>query len=639
MAGNYPIHDILKKYWGYDTFRPMQEEIILSVLSGIDTLAILPTGGGKSICFQVPALVLDGICIVISPLIALMKDQADQLKSRGISAVVIHSGMHQKEIDIVLDNCIYGGVKFLYVSPERLLTEIFLERAKRMNINLLAIDETHCISEWGYDFRPAYLQIKDFREQIKPQRNIALTASAIDEVKKDIVSHLDYSNPKLFVKSFRRENLSYSCLNENDKEKKLFEILNNVKGSSVVYVRNRRRTKDLADLLRKEGIQADFYHAGLSHIERSRKQDQWIQGKIRVIVSTNAFGMGIDKPDVRTVIHMDLTNSLEAYYQEAGRGGRDGKKAYAVILYDQKDIEKLKENLDNSFPGFHLIRHVYQSIVNHLHIIPSEGVGFAIDFDLNQFVKKYELDSTKVYAALKILEKEGILQFNEAFFSPSKLFIPLDNKRLYEFQVANANFDIFIKTILRMYGGELFSHFITINESQIAEKLDITLEDVLFRLKKLNGLNVFEYAPQKESPQITLMYSGPVQQLPISEKNIRSKHEREIIRTNSVIDYVENLTICRSVNLCMYFGEMDAEECGICDICLEKKRKTESILKSIECKNAVIELFKMKDQIDVNELPSLLKAYNKELVMNTIRELLDEEKLTYSSATNLVLKR
>ncbi|MBY0425625.1 MAG: RecQ family ATP-dependent DNA helicase, partial [Cytophagales bacterium] len=541
------------------------------------------------------------------------------------------------EIDITLDNCIYGGTKLLYVSPERLLTDIFLERSRKMKINLLAVDEAHCISEWGHDFRPAYLQIKEFKEHIKPTKNIALTASATDGVKKDIISHLDYTHPEVFIKSFKRVNLSYSCFQLGDKERKLEEILHNVPGSSIVYVRNRRKTKDVSDWLNKIRIPSDFYHAGLTFDERSAKQDRWIQNRTRVIVATNAFGMGIDKPDVRTVIHLDLTNSLEAYYQEAGRAGRDGKKSFAVVLYDQKDILSLEENLEENFPQFHFLRHVYQSLINHLQLLPSSSLGLSQDFDLALFVKKYGLDSKKTYAALKILEKEGILQFNESFHSPSQLFIPMDNKRLYEFQVANANFDTFIKTVLRMYGGELFSHFMPIQESQLAQRLSINANEAVIILQKLNKLGVFNYSQKKENEQITMLYTGSVAALPISEKNILQKKERELARTQSVIKYVSQAVSCRSVAICSYFGEVTAMECGVCDICLDKKRKANQLELADSCRKTILQLFEQNEIIGIHQLPLLASTFRKELILEIVRELLDQNVLKYSSLEELTL--
>ena len=397
---------ILKQYWGYDTFRPLQAEIIQSVLEGRDTLALLPTGGGKSLCFQVPTLMSEGICIVISPLIALMQDQVEQLKRRGISAVGIFSGMHKNQIDIALDNCIYGDIKFLYVSPERLQTKLFIERAKQMKINLLAIDEAHCISQWGYDFRPPYMKIAEFRALLPKVPMIALTATATEEVRADILNRLEMVNPQTFQQSFARANLSYSAFKEDDKERRLMKILQNVQGSGVVYVRNRRRTQEISDLLNKYNIQSTFYHAGLNAQERTKRQENWIKNRVRVIVATNAFGMGIDKPDVRTVVHLDLPDTLEAYYQEAGRAGRDGEKAYTVALYNQSDTENLEKNVLTSYPPLELVRRVYQSLGNLFQLAVGTGEFNSFDFDLLEFQNRFNLPPTDTYFALKILENQ-----------------------------------------------------------------------------------------------------------------------------------------------------------------------------------------------------------------------------------------
>ncbi|MEM1137932.1 MAG: ATP-dependent DNA helicase RecQ, partial [Bacteroidota bacterium] len=451
------LHKILYQYWKYTTFRSLQEEIIQAVLAGKDTLALLPTGGGKSICFQVPALAKEGVCIVISPLIALMKDQVYQLNTRGIEAKAIYAGMSQREIDITLDNAIYGNIKFLYVSPERLKTEIFITRAAKMNISLLAIDEAHCISQWGYDFRPPYLELMQFRELIPNVPCIALTATATEVVKNDIQDKLGFDqNAGFFQKSFARENLSYSVYYEEDKEKRMLEILSKVAGSAIVYVRSRKRTKHFADFLRARKISASFYHAGLSNEERARRQDDWINNRTRVIVATNAFGMGIDKPDVRIVIHLDLPDNLEAYYQEAGRAGRDERKAFAVLLYNHNDIKQLKENIEISHPSIDKLKKVYQAVANYLKIAVGSGYLESYDFDLDDFVNTFKLPYLETYHALKKLEEQDFIQFNESFYAPSRLTIALSHDKLYEFQVANKEADKLIKILLRVYGAEIY---------------------------------------------------------------------------------------------------------------------------------------------------------------------------------------
>ena len=445
--------DILKQYWGYESFRPLQEDIIQSVLQGRDTLALLPTGGGKSLCYQIPALCRDGICIVVSPLIALMKDQVQQLQDRNISAVAVYAGMHYRDIDRVFDNCAHGHYKLLYLSPERLTTELARERIKRMRVNLLAVDEAHCVSQWGYDFRPPYLQIPEIREWLPGVPVLALTATATQPVVTDIQEKLAFKNQQVFFQSFARDNLSFAVVQEDAKDQKLLEILRKIPGCAVVYVRNRRRTKEIAQLLRQNRIAADYYHAGLNMEERSAKQDAWIRNKTRVIVATNAFGMGIDKPDVRLVVHMDLPDSLEAYYQEAGRGGRDGKRAFAVLLYNQADKQMLERSLELSFPDMPLIRQVYQALGHYYQLAVGGGEGQSFDFDIVHFCESFRLDAAKVLPCLQLLEQAGWLSLSESVFTPSALMIKVSKESLYDFQLKHPRFDPLLKTILRTYQG------------------------------------------------------------------------------------------------------------------------------------------------------------------------------------------
>jgi len=575
------IYQILKQYWNYDQFRPLQEDIIEAVLEKKDVLALLPTGGGKSICFQIPALAVEGICIVISPLIALMKDQVEQLEKRGIMAKAIFSGMSYREIDIALDNCVYGKVKFLYISPERLKTEVFKERVKKMNVSLLAIDEAHCISQWGYDFRPSYLEIATFRESFPEVPCIALTATATKEVRADIQEKLQFGRGKsqVFQKSFARENLSYSCLYEEDKEKRLLKILQNVGGSAVVYVQSRKRTKSVAEFLVKNKISADFYHAGLSNEARSAKQESWIKSKTRVIVATNAFGMGIDKPDVRTVVHLGLTNSLEAYYQEAGRAGRDEKKAYGVLLYNQADIDELERRTAQIFPHVDVVRNTYQRLANYYKIAVGSGEMTNYDFEIEEFIKTFpkvndkSIDYLSVYYAIQELEKQGFIQLNEAVSKPSRIMFLVDSIKLYEFQIANANLDIFIKTVLRMYGGEIFTNYSNISESQLAKKLMIDLQSVANQLLFLQKSNIIDYSPQKDKPQLTFLtprYHAP--DLPFDFKKYQIRQEREKLKIGAVVHYVKHEKRCRTQLLLEYFDEFTDKTCGVCDNCLTNKK-------------------------------------------------------------------
>ncbi|HZX75422.1 MAG TPA: ATP-dependent DNA helicase RecQ, partial [Cyclobacteriaceae bacterium] len=463
--------EILKQYWGYDHFRPSQAEIIQAVLEKKDVLALLPTGGGKSVCFQVPALIMEGVCIVITPLIALMEDQVGQLKRRGVSAVAVHSGMSHSQIDITIDNCVYGKIKFLYLSPERLQTEMFTERVKKMTVSLVAVDEAHCISQWGYDFRPPYLKIAELRELIQDVPFIAVTASATKVVKEDIIQKLELLKPEIFQQSFARENLSFVVRKTEKKEKQLLTILKKVAGSSIVYVRSRKATQELAKMLNQAGVSAIFYHAGLTYKERSERQEEWIKNISRVIVATNAFGMGIDKPDVRTVAHMDLPENLEAYYQEAGRAGRDGKRSYAVVLFHEVDVLSLQSKVQQAQPTLEYLNKIYQSLANYFHLAVGSSQGESYDFDLDDFSKRFSFKSVTVYAALKKLEEAGLIQLNEGFYRPSRVHLLVDKKRLYEFQIANEKFDPLIKSLLRLYGATLFADFVNISENQISSSL------------------------------------------------------------------------------------------------------------------------------------------------------------------------
>ncbi|NBW03983.1 MAG: ATP-dependent DNA helicase RecQ, partial [Cytophagia bacterium] len=446
------IHDILKTYWGYSEFRPLQEDIIQSALNQKDCLAILPTGGGKSLCFQVPAMAMDGICIVITPLIALMQDQVDQLSQRGISAVAIYSGMSKRQIDILLDNCVYGQVKFLYLSPERLKTELLIERAKLMKISLLVVDEAHCISQWGYDFRPSYLEIQNFKTLFPTVPCMALTASATSAVKKDILANLQLKNPAVFQKSFSRANLSYSVLWEENKDLKLVQMIQKVGGSSIVYARNRRKTQEIAKILLDKGVKANFYHAGLTTEERTKRQKDWIENQVQCIVATNAFGMGIDKSDVRLVVHIDLPDSMEAYYQEAGRAGRDEKKAFGVILIEENDLIELKAQWQKSYPTADIIKRTYQSISNYLQIAEGSSELSTYDFDWQEMVSRYQLPSSETFYALKTLESEGLILISDAMQNPSKIKIIVNSTELYDFQIRNEKFESILKYLLRQFG-------------------------------------------------------------------------------------------------------------------------------------------------------------------------------------------
>ena len=625
-------HAILQQYWGYSAFRPLQEDIIDAVLAHHDTLALLPTGGGKSICFQVPALMREGVCIVVSPLIALMKDQVEQLKKRGVPAVAIYSGMSSREIDFYLDNCVYGNVKFLYVSPERLKTELFLERARRMNIGLLAIDEAHCISQWGYDFRPPYLQIADFRAEIPNVNVIALTATATGVVKQDIQNKLKFSNSRVFQKSFARSNLSYSALYEEDKDLRLFKSLEGVPGTAVVYVRSRKRTRLIATKLQAKGVSADFYHAGLTTEERSARQDAWIEGKTRVIVATNAFGMGIDKPDVRLVVHVDLPDTLEAYYQEAGRAGRDEKKAYAVVLYDQSDLDNLRKRIENSFPSAEFIRGVYQNIANYLKVAVGSSYLSSYNFDLTNFSTTYQLNPISVYHAIKRLAEEGLLQLNESFFQASTLHFRVEYQELYKFKIANAALDPIVSTLLRVHGGELYANFVKISESQLAQLLQTSVNDVIKKLKNLHEREIVTYQARKDRPQLVFMTPRhDAQQLPLTESRLKEKKRQYAEKVNAVIHYVTHPVRCRTQLLLAYFDENYPTECGACDHCLQRKKQKPvklSVTDEVNLRQQITGYLK-KNPTTPDVLFQKLTGQDEGLVLGVVKEMLDQGDLYY----------
>ncbi len=566
---------ILKQYWGHNTFRPLQLEIIQAVLQGKDCLALLPTGGGKSICFQVPAMAMEGICIVISPLIALMKDQVENLNARGIKAVAIYAGMGKREIDILLDNCIYGPVKFLYLSPERLLSDLVRTRISYMKVNLIAVDEAHCISQWGYDFRPPYQQIAAIREIHPEVPIIALTATATKFVREDIVEKLLMADPQIFVQSFARKNLSYVVYDLEDKYKKLLNIITQVKGSGLVYVRNRRETTEVALFLQRNQISADFYHAGIEKTERSTKQDLWKKNKIRVIVATNAFGMGIDKPDVRFVIHLDLPESLEAYYQEAGRAGRDGRRAYAVLLANESDREMLQIRYAESFPEVSEIRKIYHHLGSYFQLAYGAGEGIFFSFDLADFCKRYQLGVIRTMAAMKFLEHDGYLTLSENIYLPSRVLFLAGNEDVYRFQIENSGYDPLIKTMLRSYGG-MFDHYAQIQESELAKRLKISWNDVVRQLNNLQDQGLISYLKQSDQPQ--LQFTRPrvdQQHLDTDARyiNFRKKIQQEQIA--AVIAYNQTWT-CRTAQLLHYFDEPGAEHCGMCDVCLAEKRNQDT---------------------------------------------------------------
>ncbi len=619
------IYQALKKYWNFDSFRSLQEEIIQSVLDGKDTLALLPTGGGKSLCFQVPAMVKPGICIVVSPLIALMKDQVENLKARGIEAVSIVSGMGKREVDIMLDNCVYGKIKFLYVSPERLMSDLVRERIRYMNVNLFAIDEAHCISQWGYDFRPPYLQLAALRELHSDVPVLALTATATEFVIDDIQEKLGFRKKNVFRKSFERKNLSYIVATEENKFRKLIAIAKKVKGTGIVYVRNRRGTQEIAKMLNREGISSDFYHAGLATPLRADKQEAWKKGAIRVIVATNAFGMGIDKAEVRFVVHLDLPESLEAYYQEAGRAGRDEKKAFGVLLYNTSDKIALERKFSLSFPSPEEIKQVYHSLGNFFQLAYGAGEGLTLEFDIGNFCSRFKLDPIKTLNALKFLEHDEYIALSESVYLPSRVKINVGAEDLYRFQIEYSQYDSFIKIMLRSYGG-LFDQYSQIRESDLARRTNLSTVQVVKTLEKLEELELLSYLKQTDKPQINYI-KGRVDS---SHLFVDTKYiaQRKIImqqQVESVIEYAEAHK-CRSQLLLKYFNETQVEKCGVCDICIDEKRKAE---KSDVFERIAFEMLEVlaEKHLSLDELVTSVHAGNEKERIEGLRILLDAGKI------------
>ncbi len=620
------IHKILKEYWGHNAFRPLQEDIIESVISGHDTLALLPTGGGKSICFQVPAMALPGLCLVVSPLIALMKDQVENLNKKGIKASAIYSGMHKSEIDRILGNCLFGDTKFLYVSPERLKTDLFTFNLPRIKVGLIAIDEAHCISQWGYDFRPPYLEIAEIRQYFPNVSIIALTATATTKVVDDIQRKLKFKNQSVFQKSFSRSNLIYLVVKTENKLQRLLRIINRIKGSGIVYVRNRRKTQEIAKFLIENKISSDFYHAGLSMEDRDRKQSDWIRGIKQVIVATNAFGMGIDKPDVRFVVHMDIPDSIEAYFQEAGRGGRDEKKSWAIQLYDDLDIIELDKNFINSFPEIKIIRNVYNALCNYLQIPIGTGNERNFEFNISEFTKEYSLNTLIAYNSLKFLEKEGFLLLTDAINKPSRIIINCTNEELYRFQVENRKYEKFIKTLLRSYGG-LFSNFVKIDEKELAKRLNTEEKQIIASLYFLESIGVLSYDRKSDKPLLIFLEDRvDEKQIVISPENYQFLKDTAFERLEAVKHYVQSNTKCRSKLLLEYFGEQNSLRCGECDVCLNRNKISVSDFEF----DKVVEILKpvlRKQSLTIEEVVKAVDLFNEDKTIKIINWLIDNQKV------------
>jgi ATP-dependent DNA helicase RecQ len=648
------IHKILKQYWGYDNFRPLQEDIINAVLEGKDVLALMPTGGGKSLCYQVPAMAQDGLCLVISPLIALMKDQVENLRRKSITAFAIYSGMSRKEVIQTFKVATESNCKFLYVSPERLETNLFKEYLPGLGINLIAVDEAHCISQWGYDFRPPYLLIAALREELPGVPVLALTASATPDVQKDIIEKLMPPHPpqggfesskdeqlvngfSIFRQSFERPNLSYSNFRVDSKINKIIEIIRKVPGTSIVYCKSRRRTKEISELLQLQKISADFYHAGLVQEERSKKQEAWINNKTRVIVCTNAFGMGIDKPDVRTVIHADVPDCLENYYQEAGRAGRDGKTSYAVLLYDERDVNELKELAALRFPSLEDIRNTYQAVSNYLQIPTGAGEGQYYDFDIADLLKKFKLTSHITLYSLKALEQEGWLAFNEQVFLPSKVAFKIKKHSLYDFEKENPALELCIKTLLRSYEG-IFDQYAPISEKMMAGLMKKDVEEVKKQLLELHQSGVIEYEPQKDTPQLYLLRNRiKAEDIQINMVAYNDRKEQFQKRMKQMVSYVKEETACRSRIIGLYFGDAEINNCGICDNCL-KQKATALTKEEFEAIHLRIVNILQQQPLHTKLLLERLSSSKKEKIWKVLEFLQAENKIAVDVSGNVRLK-
>jgi ATP-dependent DNA helicase RecQ len=615
--------DALKQYWGYDAFRGIQEEVIGQVLSNKDLIALMPTGGGKSLCYQIPGLCFSGITIVITPLIALMKDQADDLNKRNIPAACIHAGMKKNEVERLLEEAGQRQIKFLFVSPERLQAPHFLQRMERMPVSLIAVDEAHCISQWGYDFRPAYLRIADIREWLPDVPVLALTATATSDVIEDIATRLKLRQAQIFRMGFARKNLHYMVLNEEDKWKRMLGVFQKIHGSGLVYLRNRRKTEDVARFLNESGISASFYHAGLEQEERAKRQQDWLSGRIRVMACTNAFGMGINKPDVRSVVHMTLPDCIENYFQEAGRGGRDGQTSYAVLLYEANDALELRRQLEESFPELPVIRQVYQALAHRFQIAAGLVTDKSYELDVAAFCETFKLNPLTVFHSIRLLEKEGYIAFTEESMLPARVHILVSYKDLYEVQVFGQGLDNFIKLLLRTYSG-LFDHHVRISEYELAGKLRLPLEKVEGMLKHLHARGIIEYLPRTSHPLITFLEQRvDAKNLRISPEHLRNRKEHYRNKMEQMIAFASGSHVCRSVWLLNYFGDKDSQNCGSCDVCIRRNK-----LKHPEdrIRQSVMQLIAHRNT-RIHELPALLPDELPDVLIEQTNRMVDNQLL------------
>lgn len=627
---------ILKQYWGYDAFRPLQDEIIRSIADGKDTLGLMPTGGGKSLTFQVPAMAMEGVCVVVTPLIALMKDQVENLKKRGINASAIYSGMSQSDILMTLENAVFEGIKFLYVSPERLATPIFMEKIKQAKVCLIAVDESHCISQWGYDFRPSYLRIADIRELLPNVPVLALTATATPEVVDDIQTQLCFKQKNLFQKSFDRSNLIYVVRTVENKEEHLLKILNSVAGTAVVYVRNRKKTKEIADFLNQNGIVAENFHAGLKNETKDAKQARWKNNETRVIVSTNAFGMGIDKAEVRTVIHMDLPESVEAYFQEAGRAGRDEQKAYAVLLYNNGDAVKMRKRVSDSFPGKEMVVKIYEALGNYWELGVGSGLDAVFAFDIADFCAKFKLPILITYNSLKILQQAGYIELTDEQDSSSRVFFTVGKVDLYQ-STHTPDQEKLIHILLRSYTG-LFTDLATINEETLGKRLEWSHDKIYNELVGLSKAGIIQYIPRKKTPFLTFVREREAtNRVILGKEAYDDRRERFITRIKSVLDYAQEENICRSQMLLAYFGEKDTKPCGKCDICLKKKEAELKPDDFIKIQSAIEHLL-LNQTLTLNQLLKQI-PFKEAKVIQVVRYLMDNDAIAENEQMLLCLDK
>jgi ATP-dependent DNA helicase RecQ len=635
LSQKQDIFFYLKKHWGYDSFRPLQQDIIEAVLNNKDTLALLPTGGGKSICFQIPGLVIGGTCLVISPLIALMNDQVQNLKSKGISAVAITSSMNAKEIDIALNNAAFGHVQFLYVSPERVENETFRQRLSYLPIGLIAIDEAHCISQWGYDFRPSYLKIAELREYFPNVNVIAVTASATKEVVEDIQIKLNFKNQSVFRQSFERKNIRYVVQLEENKYERLLKVIYNIGGSGIIYVRNRKKTEEICKWLIQNKISSSFYHAGINANERALVQQNWIDNKSQVIVATNAFGMGIDKPNVRFVVHLDLPESLEAYFQEAGRGGRDEKTAYAVLLCNNFDVVNLKEQFEKKTPTVEEIKQCYQAIFNFYQIPVESGEGLSVSFDMDEVARNYNLKPVTLFNSIKCLEKEGYFSFLDGGIEPSKVMMIMGKEDLYSFQVKFSKYEPLLKVLLRSYGG-LYEQYSVIKEKDVAYRAKISENELNSQLDNLHKQGVISFIPQTTLPKLIFLQN----RINVKFESIRLINypilkEKALKRISSVENYVTEKKICRSRLLLSYFNETDFKDCQFCDVCIEKYKR------NLETNEGLIENIKIElthQSLSLQELVGKFQSINSKRLNDLINKLIDDNVLLIDAEKNIQIK-